>query len=115
MSTNIVGVDDRLNERLTASDRQRTDSLQVVTDSLNRLTAAVQRLQARDVAPRQSRSPRRRRDHDNDDDGDFSEAMPVEAYLTDHGMMLGLTAMLGSVVTMAAMVPTRMMVWVESR
>ena len=41
--------------------------------------------------------------------------MPVEAYLTDHGMMLGLTAMLGGAVTMAAMVPTRMMVWVESR
>ena len=41
--------------------------------------------------------------------------MPVEAYLTDHGMMLGLTAMPGGAVTMAAMVPTRMMVWVESR
>ena len=73
LSANIVGVEDRLNERLTASDRQRTDSLQVVTESLNRLTAAVQRLQARDVAPRQSRSPRRCRDRDNDDDGDFSE------------------------------------------
>ena len=73
LSANIVGVEDRLNERLTASDRQRTDSLQVVTASLNRLAAAVQRLQARDVAPRQSRSPRRRRDHGNDDDGDFSE------------------------------------------
>ena len=58
LSANIVGVEDRLNERLTASDRQRTDSLQVVIASLNRLTAAVQRLQARDVAPRQSRSPR---------------------------------------------------------
>ena len=41
--------------------------------------------------------------------------MPVQAYLTDHDMMLGLTAMLGGAVTMAAMVPTRMMVWVESR
>ena len=41
--------------------------------------------------------------------------MPVEAYLTDHGMMLGFTAMLGGAVTMAAMVPMRMMVWVESR
>ena len=41
--------------------------------------------------------------------------MPVEAYLTDHGMMLGLIAMLGGAVTMAAMVPTRMMVWVKSR
>src|SRR3954463_12218380 len=58
LSANIVGVEDRLNERLTASDRQRTDSLQVVTESLNRLTAAVRRFQARDVAPRQSRSPR---------------------------------------------------------
>ena len=57
LSANIVGVEDRLNERLTASDRQRTDSLQVVTQSLNRPTAAVQRLQARDVAPRQSHSP----------------------------------------------------------
>ena len=36
--------------------------------------------------------------------------MPVEAYLTDHGMMLGLTAMLGGAVTMVAMVPMRMMV-----
>ena len=44
-SANIVGVKARLNERLTASDRQRTDSLHVVTESLNRLTAAVQRLQ----------------------------------------------------------------------
>ena len=52
LSANIVGVEDRLNERLTANDRQRTDSLQVVTESLNRFTAAVQRLQARDVAPR---------------------------------------------------------------
>ena len=42
-------------------------------------------------------------------------SVAVEAYITDHGMMLGLTAMLGSVVTMAAMVPTRMMVWVELR
>ena len=41
--------------------------------------------------------------------------MLMEAYLTDHGMMLGLTAMLGGAVTMAAMVPMRMMVWVESR
>ena len=41
--------------------------------------------------------------------------MPVEAYLTDQGMMLGLTVMWGGAVTMAAMVPTRMMVWVESR
>ena len=41
--------------------------------------------------------------------------MPVEAYLTDHGMMLGLTAMLGGTVTVAVMVPTRTMVWVESR
>ena len=41
--------------------------------------------------------------------------MPVEAYLTNHGMMLGLTAMLGGAVTMAAMVPMWMMVWVESR
>ena len=73
LSANIVGVEDRLNERLTASDRQRTDSLQVVTESLNRLTAAVQRLQARDVAPRQSRSPGRRCDRDNDDDGNFHE------------------------------------------
>ena len=73
MSANIVGVEDRLNERLTASDRQCTDSLQVVTESLNRLTAAVQRLQVRDVAPRQSRSPRQRHDRDNDDGGDFSE------------------------------------------
>ena len=40
--------------------------------------------------------------------------IPVEAYLTDHGMMLRLTTMLGGAVTMAAMVPTRMMVWVES-
>ena len=73
MSSNIVGIEDRLNERLTASDRQRTDSLQVVTQSLNRLTAAVQRLQTRDVAPRQSRSPRRHRDCDNGDDGEFSK------------------------------------------
>ena len=41
--------------------------------------------------------------------------MPVEAYLTDHDMMLGLTAMLGVTVTMAAMVAARMMVWVKSR
>ena len=41
--------------------------------------------------------------------------MPMEACLTDHGMMLGLTAMLGGAVTMAAMVSTRMMVLVESR
>ena len=41
LSANIVGVEDRLNECLTASDRQRIDSLQVVTESLNRLTAAV--------------------------------------------------------------------------
>ena len=41
--------------------------------------------------------------------------MLVEAYLTEHGMMLGLTAMLGGAVTMAAMVPMRMMAWVESR
>ena len=41
--------------------------------------------------------------------------MPVEAYLIDHDMMLGLTIMLGSAVTMAAMVSTRMMVLVESR
>ena len=52
LSANIVGVEDGLNERLTASDRQRTDSLQVVTESLNRLTVAAQCLQARDVAPR---------------------------------------------------------------
>ena len=58
LSANIVGVEDRLNERLTASDRERTNSLQVVTESLNRLTTAVQRLQARDVAPRQSCLPR---------------------------------------------------------
>src|SRR3954469_6329924 len=52
LCANIVGVEDRLNKRLTASDRQCIDSLQVVTESLNRLTASVQCLQARDVAPR---------------------------------------------------------------
>jgi archaellum component FlaC len=52
MSANITGVEDRFNVRLTTSDRQRDDSLRVVTESLNRLTAAVQRLEARDATPR---------------------------------------------------------------
>ncbi|KAE8810812.1 hypothetical protein D1007_12427 [Hordeum vulgare] len=116
LSTNIVGVEDRLNERLAASDRQRTYSLQVVIQSLNHLTATIQRLQARDVAPRWSFSPQRCHDHDNDDVGDFFRTpMLVEAYLTDHGMRSGLTAMLVGGVTMVAMVPRRMMDWVESR
>jgi hypothetical protein len=55
----MSGVEDRLNVRLTTSDRQRYGSLRVVTESLNRLTAAVQHLEARDATPRQSRSPRR--------------------------------------------------------
>jgi hypothetical protein len=41
LSTNIAGVEDRLNVRLTTSDRQRDDSLRVVMESLNRLTAVV--------------------------------------------------------------------------
>jgi hypothetical protein len=35
MSANIAGVEDRLNVCLTTSDRQRDDSLRVVTESLN--------------------------------------------------------------------------------
>ena len=52
LSTHIAGVEDRLNVRLTTSDRERDDGLRVVTESLNRLTAVVQRLEARDAAPR---------------------------------------------------------------
>jgi hypothetical protein len=61
MSTNITGVEDRLNVCLTNSDRQRDDSLRVVTESLNQLTAVVQRLEARDATPRQSWSSRHSR------------------------------------------------------
>jgi hypothetical protein len=74
MSANIKGVEDRLNARLTTSDRQQDDSLQVVTESLNRLTAAVQRLEARDATPRQSRSPRRSRNQFDADVSDLSDA-----------------------------------------
>jgi hypothetical protein len=74
MSANIAGVEDRLNVRLTTSDRQRDDSLRVVTESLNRLTAAVQRLEARDATPRQSRSPRRGRNQFDADVSDLSDA-----------------------------------------
>ena len=49
LSSNIAGVEDRLNVRLAMSDRQRDDSLRVVTESLNRLTMVVQRLEARDA------------------------------------------------------------------
>jgi hypothetical protein len=74
LSTNIAGVEDRLNVRLTTSDRQRDDSLRVVMESLNRLTAVVQRLEARDVAPRQSWSPLRGHDQSAADDSEFSDA-----------------------------------------
>jgi hypothetical protein len=74
MSANIAGVEDRLNVRLTTSDRQRDDSLRVVTKSLNRMTAAVQRLEARDATPRQSRSPRRNHHHSDADVSDLSDA-----------------------------------------
>ena len=67
LSANIVGVEDGLNERLTASDRQRTDSLQVVTEPALRSSSAPSG--ERCGTP----TPRRRRDRDNDDDGDFSE------------------------------------------
>ena len=62
LSAEIAGVEDRLNVHLTTSDRQREDSLRVVTESLNRLTVVVQRLEARDAIPRQSRSPLRCQD-----------------------------------------------------
>jgi hypothetical protein len=74
MSANITGVEDRLIARLTTSDRQRDDSLRVVTESLNRLTAVVQRLEARDATPRQSRSPRRCRNQSDADVSDLSDA-----------------------------------------
>ncbi|KAK1619182.1 hypothetical protein QYE76_024699 [Lolium multiflorum] len=74
LSTHIAGVEDRLNVRLTTSDRERDDSLRVVTESLNRLTAAVQRLEARDAAPRQFRSPQRRQGQSGDDYSDVSDA-----------------------------------------
>jgi hypothetical protein len=74
MSANIVGVEDKLNVRLTTSDRQRDDSLRVVTESLNRLTAAVQRLEARDATPRQSRSPRHGRNQSDVDVSDLFDA-----------------------------------------
>ena len=116
LSANIVGVEDRLNERLTASDGQPTDSLQVVTASLNRLTEQFSAFR------REMWHPDSPAHHDDVVTATMTMMviflripMPVEAYLTDHGMMLRLTAMLGSAVTMAEMVPTRMMVWVESR
>ena len=74
LSTNIAGVEDRLNERLTTSDRQRDDSLRVVNESLNRLTAVVQRLEARDAPRRQSRSPARSQGHSDGDVSDLSDA-----------------------------------------
>jgi hypothetical protein len=74
LSTHIAGVEDRLNVRLTTSDRERDDSLRVVTETLNRLTAVVQRLEARDAAPRQSRSPQRRQGQSGDDFSDISDA-----------------------------------------
>jgi hypothetical protein len=52
MSANIAGVEERLNVRLTTSDRQRDDSLREVTESLNRLNGVVQRLEERDATPR---------------------------------------------------------------
>jgi hypothetical protein len=73
LSANIAGVEDRLNVHLTTSDRNRDDSLQIVTESLNRLTAVVQRLEARDAAQRQSQSPLRHHDQFAADDSDLSD------------------------------------------
>nr|XP_051202024.1 uncharacterized protein LOC127315589 [Lolium perenne] len=74
LSTHIAGIEDRLNVRLTTSDRERDDSLRVVTESLNRLTAVVQRLEARDATPRQSQSPQRRQGQSGEDFSDVSDA-----------------------------------------
>lgn len=63
LSASIAGVEDRLNVRLTTGDRQRHDGLRVVTESLNRLTAVVQRLEARDARLRQSRPPSHSQGH----------------------------------------------------
>ena len=74
LSTNIAGVEDRLNVRLTTSDRELDDGLRVVTESLNRLTAVVQHLEAGDVAPWQSRSPSRSQRQSDADVSDLSDA-----------------------------------------
>ena len=86
LSSNIAGVEDRLNVRLTTSDRQRDDSLRVVTESLNRLTTVVQRLEARDARPRQSRSPSRSQGHSDDDVSDLSDARAGQQHQPRRGL-----------------------------
>ena len=86
LSTHIAGVEDRLNVRLTTSDRQREDSLRVVTESLNRLTVVVQRLEARDARPRQSRSPSRSQGHSNDDVSNLSDARAGQQHRPRRGL-----------------------------
>ncbi|CAM0951129.1 unnamed protein product [Alopecurus aequalis] len=74
LSTDIAGVEDRLNVHLTASDRERDDSLRVVNESLNRLTAVVQRLEARGARRHQSRSASHSQGHSDDDVSELSDA-----------------------------------------